>query len=133
MKKYKVIIIDDEPLAIDIIKEYISRFPEFEISKTFTNALDALKFMNDHNIDLVFTDIAMPQISGIELVKLSKQIPQFVMVTSYTNYAIESFELNVIDYLLKPVSFQRFEKTMERFKSQSNKAKTEGNEMCGGV
>ncbi|SEK47630.1 two component transcriptional regulator, LytTR family [Aquimarina amphilecti] len=116
MKKQTTIIIDDEPLAIDVLVNYINRFPEFEILKTFTSSIAAFKYLNDNPVDLVFTDIAMPQISGIELVKLAKTKTQFVMVTSYTDYAIESFELNVIDYLLKPVSFERFITTIERFK-----------------
>lgn len=115
MKKYSTIIIDDEPLAIDVLINYINRFPEFTIAKTFTDAVEAFKYINENNIDLVFTDIAMPQISGIELVKFAKNSTQFVMVTSYSDYAIESFELNVIDYFLKPVSFDRFTKTIERF------------------
>lgn len=117
MKKYTVIIIDDEPLAIDILVHYLNRFPEFEIIKTFTDAVEAFKYLNNHSTDIVFTDIAMPQISGIEMVKLTQNNTQFVMVTSYSNHAIESFELNVTDYLLKPLSFERFSKTIERFKS----------------
>lgn len=120
MKKYKTIIIDDEPLAIDVITHYINRFPEFEIDNTFTNSVEAFKYLNDNSVDLVFTDIAMPSISGTELVKLTQNNTQFVMVTSFSNYAIESFELNVIDYLLKPVSFERFSKTIDRFKERNN-------------
>jgi len=121
MKKYTTIIIDDEPLAIDVLTNYINRFPEFNILKTFTNSVEAFKFLNDNIIDLVFTDIAMPQISGTELVKLTQNKTQFIMVTSYSEYAIESFELHVIDYLLKPVSFERFSKTIERFKLDKQK------------
>ncbi|MCK0109749.1 LytTR family DNA-binding domain-containing protein [Flavobacteriaceae bacterium S0825] len=117
MQKYKTILVDDEPLAIDVLIHYLKSFPEFEIVKTFTNSVEAFKFLHTEKIDLVFTDIAMPQISGTELVKLAQDKTQFVMVTSFSEYAIESFELNVIDYLLKPVSFERFSKTIERFKS----------------
>ncbi|WP_272149229.1 LytR/AlgR family response regulator transcription factor [Tenacibaculum aiptasiae] len=124
MKKYKVIIIDDEPLAIDVLVHYLKRFPEFEIAKTFINSVEAFKYLNENIIDLVFTDIAMPQISGIEMVKLTQNKTQFVMVTSYSEYAIESFELNVIDYLLKPLSFERFTKTIERFKFNTQEVNT---------
>ncbi|MDY8135989.1 LytTR family DNA-binding domain-containing protein [Aquimarina sp. 2201CG5-10] len=117
MAKYSTIIIDDEPLAIDVLTHYINRFPEFYIVKTFTNSIEAFKYLSDNLIDLVFTDIAMPQISGTELVKLVQNKTQFVMATSYSEYAIESYELNIIDYLLKPISFERFAKTMERFKA----------------
>ncbi|WP_435262602.1 LytR/AlgR family response regulator transcription factor [Tenacibaculum sp. nBUS_03] len=127
MKKYTTILIDDEPLALDVLTHYLNRFPEFEIVHTFSNSVEALKFLNENKIDVVFTDIAMPQISGTELVKLATNKTQFVMVTSYTDYAIESFELNVIDYLLKPVSFERFTKTIERIKTSKtfvNNSKT---------
>ena len=117
MGKYTTIIIDDEPLAIDVIVHYLDRFPEFEIVKTFSNSVEAFTYLNDHEVDLVFTDIAMPQISGTQMVKLNKNKTQFVMVTSYSDYAIESFELDVVDYLLKPVSFERITKTIERFKA----------------
>jgi DNA-binding LytR/AlgR family response regulator len=117
MTTYKTILIDDESLAIDVLEHYLKRFSNFEVVQTFTNSVEAFKYLNGHTVDLVFTDIAMPQISGTELVKLTQNKTQFVMVTSYTEYAIESFELNVIDYLLKPVSFERFSKTIERFEN----------------
>jgi len=117
MSKYKVIIVDDEHLAIDVINHYLKHFPNFEVEKTFTNSIEAFKYLNENSIDLVFTDIAMPNISGTELVKLSKNKTQFVMVTSYSEFAIESFELAVVDYLLKPVSLERFKKTIERFEN----------------
>lgn len=120
MSKYKVVIIDDEQLGIDVIENYIKRYSEFELMETFTNSVEAFTFVNDNDIDLVFTDIAMPEIQGTELVKLAKGKSKFVMVTSYSNFAIESFELNVIDYLLKPVSFDRFDKTIQRFLEYKN-------------
>jgi DNA-binding LytR/AlgR family response regulator len=129
MEKYTTIIIDDEPLAIDVLECYLERFQEFEIVKTFTDSTEAFKFLNSNTIDLVFTDIAMPQISGTELVKLTQHKTQFVMVTSYSNYAIESFELNVVDYLLKPVSFERFTKTIKRFESNKRHIETNHNEL----
>jgi len=124
MKIYKTIIIDDEALAIDLITHHIARFSNFEVVKTFTNSVEAFNYLKEGNqIDLAFTDIAMPEISGIELVKLSKGNTMFVMTTSYTEYAVESFELKVIDYLLKPISFERFTKAITRFeklKDQNN-------------
>ncbi|CAM1345415.1 LytR/AlgR family response regulator transcription factor [Tenacibaculum amylolyticum] len=118
MISYKVVIIDDEPLAIDVLLHYLERFPDIEVVKTFVNPVGAFSFLSTNTVDLVFTDIAMPEMSGTELVKLTQSKTKFVMVTSYSEYAIESFELDVIDYLLKPVSFERFTKTIERFKSQ---------------
>lgn len=127
MKSYTSIIIDDEPLAIDVIEHHLKKFPEFIIVKTFSNSVEALKFLQTNTIDIVFTDIAMPNISGMELIKLTNNKTQYVMVTSFTNYAIESFELNVVDYLLKPVTFERFKKTIDRFKAETKDTLTNDN------
>lgn len=124
MNRYKVIIVDDEQLGIDVLVNYLERFSQFELLETFTNPLDTLKYIASNNIDLVFTDIAMPDISGTELVQLTNNKTKFVMVTSYSEYAIESFELDVVDYLLKPVSLERFTKTIERFDKQCQEVKT---------
>jgi DNA-binding LytR/AlgR family response regulator len=122
MKVYKTIIIDDEPLAIDVITHHLKRFSNFEVTHVFTDAVEAFKFLKEeHTIDLVFTDIAMPEISGIELVKLSKANSKFIITTSFSEYAVESFDLEVVDYVLKPISFERFCKAISRFeKLQSN-------------
>lgn len=123
--RYKVIIVDDEQLGIDVLVNYMGHFPQLELLQTFTNPLESLKYIANNNVDLVFTDIAMPDISGTELVKLTNNKTKFVMVTSYSEYAIESFELDVVDYLLKPVSLERFTKTIERFDVQSKDVRTE--------
>ena len=118
MKSYKTIIVDDEALAIDVIKHHLKRFPNFEVIQTFTDALEAFHFLKgDTPVDLVFSDIAMPEISGMQLVKLSKTSIPFIMTTAYSEYAVESFDLEVVDYLLKPISFERFSKAMSRFES----------------
>lgn len=124
MKNYKVVVIDDELLAIDVITHYFSVFPNYVVLKTFTNPVEAVSFLKMNNVDLVFTDIAMPNISGIDLVKLLKDTTKFVMTTSFSEFALESFELNVVDYLLKPVSLERFSKTLKHFES-SDKLETE--------
>jgi DNA-binding LytR/AlgR family response regulator len=122
MNLYKAIIIDDEHLAIDVISHYLERFSNFEVFGTFTNAVEAFNFLKEgHQIDIAFTDIAMPEISGIELVKLSKSNVMFVMTTSYSEYAVQSFDLEVIDYLLKPISFERFAKAINRFENWKEK------------
>lgn len=121
MNFYKTIIIDDEPLAIDVIMHHLKRFSNFEVVKTFTDSVKAFNFLKEgHKIDVVFTDIAMPEISGIELVKLTKDNTKFIMTTSYSEYAVEGFELEVVDYLLKPISFERFCKAITRFESLEN-------------
>lgn len=118
MNPYRTIIIDDEHLAIDVITHYLERFSNFEVVRAFTNSVEAFNFLKEgHRIDIVFTDIAMPEISGIELVKLSKRNVMFIMTTSYSNYAVESFDLEVIDYLLKPIPFERFAKAVNRFEN----------------
>ncbi|KYG74847.1 LytTR family two component transcriptional regulator [Roseivirga ehrenbergii] len=121
MKLYKTIIIDDEPLAIDVIAHHLKRFSNFEVIHTFTDSVEAFNFLKEApKIDLVFTDIAMPEISGIELVKLSKANTKFIITTSFSEYAVESFDLEVVDYLLKPISFERFAKAISRFEGLQN-------------
>jgi DNA-binding LytR/AlgR family response regulator len=121
MNPYKAIIIDDESLAIDVITHHLNRFPNFEVVRAFTDSVEAFKFLKEgHKIDLVFTDIAMPEISGIELIKLYNTNTKFIMTTSFSQYAVESFDLEVVDYLLKPISFERFCKSIIRFESIPN-------------
>ncbi|TDO20886.1 LytR/AlgR family response regulator transcription factor [Pedobacter duraquae] len=121
MNLYKVIVVDDESLAVDVITHHLSRFPNFEVVETFTDSVEAFKFLKEgHHVDLVFTDIAMPDISGIELVKLCMTSSRFIMTTSFSQYAVESFDLEVIDYLLKPIPFERFCKAIARFESLKN-------------
>lgn len=125
MKTYKTIIVDDEPLAIDVILYHLKRFLNFEVVDTFTDSVAAFHFLKETlTIDLVFTDIAMPEISGIELVRLHNGTSKFIMTTSYSEYAVESFDLDVIDYLLKPISFERFSKAISRFESLENDKNT---------
>jgi len=128
MKKYKVIIIDDEQLAIDVITHYLSMHQNYEVVNCFTDPVAAFQLLKNNKIDLVFTDIAMPNLSGMELVKLVKDKTRFVMTTSYTEYAIESFDLNVIDYLLKPISVERFARALERFEALDEKPNAEEEE-----
>ena len=112
---FKVLIIDDEQLAVDVILHYLNRFPNFEVINTFLDAVEAFNFMKENSVDIVFTDIAMPEISGMELVKVFRGQTKFIMTTSYSDFAVESFDLDVIDYLLKPFSFERFAKAIKRF------------------
>jgi len=118
---YKAVIIDDEQLAIDVIVHYLERFSNFEIVKTFTDAVSAFQYLKlNDQVDIVFTDIAMPEISGVELIKLTQNATTYVMTTSFSEYAVESFDLNALDYLLKPISFERFSKTISRFENLKN-------------
>jgi len=115
---YTVIIIDDESLAIDVIKHYLEPFKNYKIVNTFTNPVEAFEYLRTNTVDLIFSDIAMPKISGIELIIMcEKYNSKFILTTSFSEYAVESFDLDVVDYLLKPISFNRFNKAIERFEN----------------
>ncbi len=108
------IIIDDEPLAINVIKSHLKHFKDIIIKNTFTNPAEALQCIHTGNIDVVFLDINMPHINGLDFIKNLKNKPQIVITTAYREYAIDSFEIGVLDYLVKPISFKRFMKTIDR-------------------
>lgn len=113
------IIIDDEPLALDVLETYISKMPEFNLVARCTNALEANEILRKQPpIDLIFLDIQMPQISGVEFIKALEKPPMFIFTTAYSNYALEGYELNAIDYLLKPISIDRFMKAANKALSQ---------------
>lgn len=110
------IIIDDEPLAINIISSYCEDIGDLNIIATFTNPLKSIELFRKNTIDLVFLDIEMPQITGIEFVKSIDQKPLFIFTTAYPQYAIDGFELNAVDYLVKPIPFPRFVTAINRAK-----------------
>ncbi len=110
----KCIIIDDEPLALNIIKSYCDDMGNIEVIGTFTNAIEALELLRKQSVDLVFSDIEMPQISGIDFIKSMDKRPLFIFTTAYPQYALEGFELNAVDYLVKPIPFPRFIKAVNR-------------------
>ena len=111
----KCIIIDDEPLAIEVIESYCNALDSLTVVKTFTNAIEAIEFLNGNAVDLVFSDIEMPQISGIDFIKsIEHNRPFFIFTTAYPEYALEGFDLNATDYLVKPIPFPRFIKAINR-------------------
>ncbi|MEZ4801712.1 MAG: LytTR family DNA-binding domain-containing protein [Gelidibacter sp.] len=113
----KCIIVDDEPLAINVINSYCGSVDALEVQKTFTNALEALDYLNSHEIDVLFIDIEMPQISGIDFIKsLVNDRPFIIFTTAYPQYALDGFDLNAVDYLVKPVPFPRFITAINRVK-----------------
>ena len=122
----KVIIVDDEPKAITLISSYLSHFSDFELVQTFRNGLKALEFLNSNAIDVIFLDINMPHLSGLSLSKMIPKETTIVFTTAYAEHAVESYTVNAIDYLLKPISLERFSKTATKLidrsssKSQSN-------------
>ena len=108
MDKLRVLIVDDEPIARDILESYIQKLPQLQLTGTCKNALEAVPFIGRGEVDLLLLDINMPEITGIEFVKMMRQLPWLIFTTAYSSYAVESYELNAVDYLLKPISFDRF-------------------------
>jgi DNA-binding LytR/AlgR family response regulator len=113
---YKCIIIDDEPLARELIATHLEHFDNFELIASFENALKAYAFLETNTIDLMFLDIEMPLLKGNDFLKKLKNPPKVIFTTAYREYALEGYELNVIDYLLKPITFERFFVSIEKFK-----------------
>lgn len=108
------LLVDDEPLAMDVIASYLEKVSGFEVVAKCKNALEAFEVLQKQEIDLIFLDIQMPQLNGIEFVKTLTNPPKIIFTTAYRDYAIEGFELDAIDYLLKPVSFGRFMKAINK-------------------
>lgn len=112
--KIRCLAIDDEPLALEIITDYISKITYLELVSTFDNALDAIEFLKDNQIDLIFLDIQMEGLTGIQFLHVLKNKPMVVFTTAFDSYAIEGYELDALDYLLKPFSLERFIKASEK-------------------
>ena len=104
----RCIAVDDEPLALEIITDFAKKVPFLQLVGTFENATEALRFLQEERVDLIFLDIKMPDITGIQLMKSLKYPPMVIFTTAYGEYALEGFDLEVVDYLLKPVPFERF-------------------------
>ncbi|HVN56865.1 MAG TPA: LytTR family DNA-binding domain-containing protein [Bacteroidales bacterium] len=124
----KCIAIDDEPLALEIITAYISKVPFLRLMKTFDNAIDSIDYLRKNKVDLMFLDIEMESLSGIQLIHALKDRPEVIFTTAYDSYAVEGFELDAADYLLKPISFERFVKSVDKVynKFAPAKGKTDG-------
>lgn len=110
----KCVIIDDEPLAVDLIKEFVSKVESLELINTFNNAIDAIAVINNSNVDLIFLDIEMPHFSGIDFLNAIDKKPLIIFTTAYSDYAVEGFNLGAVDYLVKPIPFNRFLKSVMR-------------------
>ena len=108
------IIVDDEPLALDVLETYIDKLSEVNLIARCNNALEANEALKNNQVDLMFLDIQMPQLTGIDFLKTLTNPPLVIFTTAYANYAIEGFELNAIDYLLKPISLERFMKAVNK-------------------
>lgn len=108
------IVVDDEPLAIEQMAEYISKVPYLEMKASFQRGLDAIMYLKSNRADILFLDIQMDDINGIQILKSVKDLPSVILTTAYDQYAIEGYSLEVSDYLLKPISFERFLKAVDR-------------------
>lgn len=115
----RCLIIDDEPLAIEVLKIHVAQLSEMIVVGTYANPVEALETLRNEKIDILFLDIEMPILSGIDFVKHIAIAPKIVFTTAYRNYAIESYELDVVDYLLKPISFSRFLKAINKFRTMA--------------
>lgn len=116
MAKYKTFVIDDEEPARVLVKNYLEAYPEFEISGEYRDGFNGAKAINENKPDIVFLDIQMPKLNGFELLEILEHHPVIIFTTAYDQYAIKAFEMNAVDYLLKPFSIERFEKAIEKAK-----------------
>ncbi|MEI7660704.1 MAG: LytTR family DNA-binding domain-containing protein [Bacteroidota bacterium] len=123
------IAIDDEPLALDIIRDYCSKVVFLNLLRTFDNAIESIEFIRSNKVDLIFLDIQMEELTGIQLLNALKHRPFVIFTTAYERYAIQGFELDVVDYMLKPISFERFikgvNKVCERMQFDTGPVKAE--------
>lgn len=110
----KYLIIDDEHIAHDIIKGYCDMLPNLVLQKNCYDAIEALEYLNERTVDLIFLDLKMPKLKGFELLKTLPSPPSVIVTTAYQEFALEGYELNVVDYLLKPFSFERFVKAVNK-------------------
>jgi DNA-binding LytR/AlgR family response regulator len=114
VKTYNCIIVDDETLAQDLIETHLKKIPNINVIAKCHTAMEALQALNEHSIDIMFLDIEMPDLTGIEFLKSLSKSPYTIFTTAYSEYALESYELNVVDYLLKPVRFDRLFKAINK-------------------
>ncbi len=124
MSKIKCIIIEDEPLAVKVLSDYVKQVPFLELQKTFKDAILATDFLRDNKTDLIFLDIHLPKLKGMAFLKTLPDPPAVIVTTAYHQYAVEGFELNVTDYLLKPIEFERFLVAVNKVKTKAKEKHT---------
>ena len=127
MEKHNCIIIEDEPLALERTKTYVEKVPSLKLSGTFENSLEGLEYLKTHPVDVLFLDVNMDELSGLELLESADISSQVIITTAYQQYALKGFELNVTDYLLKPFSFQRFLQAVNKAQQNLKQNKTAPN------
>jgi DNA-binding LytR/AlgR family response regulator len=121
--KINCIAVDDEPLALDIIKAYCAKVPFLNLAGTFSNAMETLEYLRHNSVDLMFLDIQMEELTGIQLLNALKNKPLVIFTTAYDQYALQGFDLDVLDYMLKPIPFERFVKGANKALEQMQKVK----------
>ncbi len=129
MSRINVIIVDDEPLALDILETFVKKVPEFELIGRCNNAAEAISMIDANKVDVMFLDIQMPHMTGIELMRSLDDPPLVVFTTAYPNFAVAGFELNALDYILKPISLERFMKAVHKIKDHPSIQKENDNEL----
>jgi len=110
----RCVIVDDEPLALGILKDYVAKVPFLECAGMFSNALEALAFIEQGSVDLLFLDVNMPELTGLQLLRSLSRPPLVILTTAYSEYALAGYDLDVVDYLLKPIEFERFLKAVNK-------------------
>lgn len=118
MQKYSCLIVEDEPLAAEVLQDYISQVPFLDLIRVCNDAIYAMEVLQKQRIDLVFLDIHLPKLKGIDFIKVLKNPPQIIITSAYQEYALQGYEYNVIDYLLKPVEFSRFLMAVNKIKNK---------------
>src|SRR5882672_7712039 len=118
--KIRCLLVDDEPLAIALLQKHLQQLDFFEVAGTCNNAAKAIEILSTRQIDLLFLDIQMPKISGIALLKTLRHPPKTIITTAHREYALDGYDLDIVDYLLKPITFDRFFKAIERYLRSSN-------------
>jgi DNA-binding LytR/AlgR family response regulator len=113
--KASCLLVDDEPLAIQLLQKHVLEFDTLQLAGTCTNAVEAMAFLQQYSVDLLFLDIQMPKLTGLEMLKALKNPPAVIITTAYREYAIEGYDLDVVDYLLKPITFIRFSQAIDKY------------------
>ncbi len=122
--KINCIAVDDEPLALELLEGYIKKVPFLNLLKVFDNALEAMDFLRHEKVDLIFLDIQMEELTGIQMLNILKPKPEVIFTTAYDKFALQGYELDVADYLLKPIPFERFVKAVDKVHEKLYKAAT---------
>ncbi len=122
MEKYNCIIVEDEPLAAEVLRDYISQVPFLNLTQTCSDAMFALEALKNQHTDVIFLDIHLPKLKGLDFIKTIKNPPQVIITSAYGEYALTGYELNVVDYLLKPIEFSRFLMAVNKLRPQNELA-----------